>query len=349
MQITVSGTVFTSYDVKTKNNSKNENSFKETLENQKQQSYQTNIELSQTSYKTSFIDPVNGGKVSVSLENSTIEKLQNRFGKDSVVKNEAGDVELKEEAQEFVAGWFADIAYTRGFLGADANNDGVLSEEEYGNTKNGIGFNGDTTIIFEQDNFVVKEEAIGYLKANDILYAGFNSDDVNYNAYRTGTNVTSLDDELNYTLKLDKDFDGNITLQEAYEGESSIEQKVKENLKALYLDSKSTIYDTTIGEKYFTQALNYILEIMDKGETLDKDKWDKIRKDNYLKLDGNYLRLDMELISTLDEELLKKLLQSFENSSNSLLNNSNLSNKNETTQEFLNRTNTVNKETDIYG
>lgn len=348
MTITLSGNVFTSYDVKTKNSSKNESSFEETLQNQKQQSYQTNNQLSQTSSKTSFIDPVNGEKVSVSLENSTLEKLQNRFGVNSVVKDETGNINLSGEAQEFVAAWFADIAYTRGFLEADANNDGILSEEEYGNTRNGIGFNGNTTIIFEQDNFVVKEEAIGYLKANDVSYAGFNSDDVKYNAYRTGINVTSLDDELNYTLKLDKDFDGNITLQEAYEGESSIEQKVKENLKALYLDSKSTIYDTAIGEKYFTQALNYILEIMDKGETLDKDKWDQIRKDNYLKLDGKYLRLDMELVSTLDEELLKKLLQSFENSSNSLSNNSNLSNKNETTKEFLNRTNIVNKETEIY-
>lgn len=87
---------------------------------------------------------------------------------------------------------------------------------------------------------------------------------------------------------------------------------------------------------------------MNKGETLDKDKWYQIRKDNYLKLDGKYLRLDMQLVSTLDEELLKKLLQSFENSSNSLSNNSNLSNKNETTKEFLNRTNIVNKETEIY-
>ena len=339
MKITLSGNVFTSYDVKTKNSSKNENSFEETLLNQKQQSYQTNNQLSQTSSKISFIDPVNGGKVSVSLENSTLEKLQNRFGVNSVVKNEAGDVELKDKAQEFVAGWFADIAYTRGFLGADANNDGILSEEEYGNTKNGLVIN--SNISFEQDDFVVKENVIGRYST---------SDEMNFNQYRTEKKEGSLDDELNYTLKLDKDFDGNITLQEAYEGESSIEQKVKENLKNIFLEDKSSfIYDTAIGEKYFTQALNYILEIMDKGETLDKDKWDQIRKDNYLKLDGNFLRLDMELVSTLDEELLKKLLQSFENSSNSLLNNSNLSNKNETTQEFLNRTNMINKEIKIYG
>lgn len=44
---------------------------------------------------------------------------------------------------------------------------------------------------------------------------------------------------------------------------------------------------------------------MEKSETLDKDKWEQIRKDNYLKLDGGYLRLDLELISTLDQELLK--------------------------------------------
>ena len=345
MTIILSGNVFTSYDVKTKNSSKNENSFEETLQNQKQQSYQTNNQLSQTSSKTSFIDPVNGGKVSVSLENSTLEKLQNRFGVNSVVRNEAGDVELKDKAQEFVAGWFADIAYTRGFLGADANNDGILSEEEYGKTKNGLGIS--SSIRFEQDDFVVKEEALGYFKTNNIIYS---SEGLNYNAYRTGKNESSIDDELNYTLNLDKDFNGNITLQETYEGESSIEQKVKENLKNIFLEDKSSfIYDTVIGEKYFTQALNYILEIMNKGETLDKDKWDQIRKDNYLKLDGNFLRLDMELVSTLDEELLKKLLQSFENSSNSLLNNSNLSNKNETTQEFLNRTNMINKEIKIYG
>ncbi|WP_066153163.1 hypothetical protein [Aliarcobacter cryaerophilus] len=337
MKITLSGNVFTSYDVKTKNSSKNENSFEETLQNQKQQSYQTNNQLSQTSSKTSFIDPVNGGKVSVSLENSTLEKLQNRFGVNSVVKNEAGDVELKDKAQEFVAGWFADIAYTRGFLEADANNDGILSEEEYGNTRNDTNIS--LKIRFDKDTFVAEEKAIeNYSKRTDFEYA----------SYRTEKKEGSLDDELNYTLNLDKDFDGNIALQEAYEGESSVNDKVKYDMQKLFIDSDFFKNDGYFGN-YFNQALNYILEIMDKGETLDKDKWDQIRKDNYLKLDGNFLRLDMELVSTLDEELLKKLLQSFENSSNSLLNNSNLSNKNETTQEFLNRTNMINKEIKIYG
>ena len=336
MKITLSGNVFTSYDVKTKNSSKNENSFEETLLNQKQQSYQTNNQLSQTSSKISFIDPVNGGKVSVSLENSTLEKLQNRFGVNSVVRNEAGDVELKDKAQDFVAGWFADIAYAREFLKADINNDGVLSEEEYGNTRNDTNIS--LKVRFDEDTFLAEEKAIeNYSKRTDWEYV----------SYRNGKNEGSIDEELNYTLNLDKNFDGNITLQEAYDGESSVNDKVKYDLQKLYIDSDFFKNDGHFSS-YFNQALNYILEIMDKGEDLDKEKWEQIRKDNYLKLDGEYLKLDMELISTLEPHLIEELLKKLEQSSSTFQKNS-FQISNETTQEFLNRTNIVNKETEIYG
>ena len=336
MKITVSGTVFTSYDVKAKNNSKNEMSFEETLQSQNQQSYQTNHQLSQTSSKTIFIDPVNGGNISVSLENSTLEKLQNRFGVNSVVKNEAGDVELNDKAQDFVAGWFADIAYAREFLKADINNDGVLSEEEYGNTRNDTNIS--LKVRFDEDTFLAEEKAIeNYSKRTDWEYV----------SYRNGKNEGSIDEELNYTLNLDKNFDGNITLQEAYDGESSVNDKVKYDLQKLYIDSDFFKNDGHFSS-YFNQALNYILEIMDKGETLDKDKWEQIRKDNYLKLDGEYLKLDMELISTLEPHLIEELLKKLEQSSSTFQKNS-FQISNETTQEFLNRTNMINKEIKIYG
>ena len=336
MKITVSGTVFTSYDVKAKNNSKNEMSFEETLQSQNQQSYQTNHQLSQTSSKTIFIDPVNGGNISVSLENSTLEKLQNRFGVNSVVKNEAGDVELNDKAQDFVAGWFADIAYAREFLKADINNDGVLSEEEYGNTRNDTNIS--LKVRFDEDTFLAEEKAIeNYSKRTDWEYV----------SYRNGKNEGSIDEELNYTLNLDKNFDGNITLQEAYDGESSVNDKVKYDLQKLYIDSDFFKNDGHFSS-YFNQALNYILDIMDKGEDLDKEKWEQIRKDNYLKLDGEYLKLDMELISTLEPHLIEELLKKLEQSSSTFQKNS-FQISNETTQEFLNRTNIVNKETEIYG
>lgn len=335
MKITVSGTVFTSYDVKAKNNSKNEMSFEETLQSQNQQSYQTNHQLSQTSSKTIFIDPVNGGNISVSLENSTLEKLQNRFGVNSVVKNEAGDVELNDKAQDFVAGWFADIAYAREFLKADINNDGVLSEEEYGNTRNDTNIS--LKVRFDEDTFLAEEKAIeNYSKRTDWEYV----------SYRNGKNEGSIDEELNYTLNLDKNFDGNITLQEAYDGESSVNDKVKYDLQKLYIDSDFFKNDGHFSS-YFNQALNYILEIMDKGEDLDKEKWEQIRKDNYLKLDGEYLKLDMELISTLEPHLIEELLKKLEQSSSTFQKNS-FQISNETTKDFLDRTNIVNKETKIY-
>jgi len=346
MEISLSGTIFTSYDAKTRSGSKNEKAFEEILQNEQQKSYETKIQLSQNSSKTSFIDPVNGAKVSVSLENSTIEKLIDKFGSNSVVKDGMGNIELKDKVQDFVASWFADIAYTRGFLKADTNGDGILDEEEYKNTYNGLGM--DSSIIFEQDDLIVKEEGFGYQKTDDVVYPAddkFNA--TKYNAYRTDKHTNSIDDELNYTLNLDKDFDGNITLQEAYEGESSIEKKVQELLKVVYLDSFSS--NGGYFEGYFNQALSYALDIMEDSKDLDKDKWEQIRQKHYLVLDGGYLKLDLARIYALDDEEFKKLLKKLEESSIKVSNDTNiLNNKSETTKEFLSRVNIVNDKTEIY-
>jgi len=339
MEISLSSTIFTSYDAKTRSGSKNEKAFEEILQNEQQKSYETKIQLSQNSSKTSFIDPINGAKVSVSLENSTIEKLRDRFGSNSVIKDETGNIELKDKAQDFVAGWFADIAYTRGFLKADTNGDGILDEEEYKNTYNSLGASG--YIDFVQDDFIVKAEGSGYYKADDLVY----NTGAKYNAYRTDKYTNSIDDELNYTLNLDKDFDGKITLQEAYEGESSIEKKVQELLKVIFVDTNS-FKDSEYFEDYFNQALAYVLDIMEDSKDLDKDKWEQIRRQHYLVLDGEYLKLDLARISTLDAEEFKKLLKKLEESGIKTK-DINIVNQNETTKEFLSRVNIVNDKTEI--
>jgi len=353
MEISLSGTIFTSYDAKSRGSSKNEKAFEEALQNeqeakqnltlneQKQKSYETKIELSKDSSKTSFIDPVNGVKVSVSLENSTIEKLRDKFGSDNVIKDETGNIELKDKAQDFVASWFADIAYTRGFLKADTNGDGILDEEEYKNTYNGLGASG--YIEFAKDDFIVKAEGLGYYKADDLVY----NTGAKYNTYRTDKHTNSIDDELNYTLNLDKNFDGNITLQEAYEGESSIEKKVQEFLKVVYLDSYSS--NGGYFEDYFNQALGYVLDIMENSEELDKDKWEQIRRQHYLVLDSGYLKLDLARINALDDdEEFKKLLKKLEESAIKVSKDTNIVNQNETTKEFLARVNIVDDKTKIY-
>lgn len=319
MQISLNGTVFISYDVKVKSSSKNETFFEETLQNQ--QSYQTNIQASQTSSKTTFKDPVNGGQVSVTLENSTIEKLQNQFGEKSVIKDEAGNISLTGKAQDFVAGWFADIAYARDFLKSDVNNDGILSEEEYGNTKNGFGATQE--IIFGKKTLeVVDEVNMNYLKSSS-----------QYNLYRNKDNINSLDDELNYTINSDKNFDGTISLEEYYQNEGDIKQKVIDEIKANWVTSKyfektPTNIAEGLAYNYFSKALNYALEILDKKEEIDEFAWEEIRRQNHLKYDeeNNILRFDL---SSMQREAMvrkKKKKTDLATPLSELLSNSNINN-----------------------
>lgn len=276
MKISFNGTVFSSLDTKTKNSSEGKNTFEETLQNQK--NYHTNIKNSQTSTKTFFIDPISGQNVSVSLENSTIFKLQNQFGENSIIKNEAGDIELKDKAQDFVSGWFANIAYVREFLKADKNSDGFLSEIEYANTKNS--YAAMQEISFAEKTFEVTTH----------LVANYINSSSQFNLYRNGEKVTSLDNELNHTLNLDKNFDGEISLEEDYQDEESMKQRVIDELKATWITSgyfKKA--PSNIGEalalNYFNKALDFVLDKAQKGENIDEFMWDNVRKENNMRYD----------------------------------------------------------------
>lgn len=322
MQISLNGTIFASYDGKANKTSKDsKNSFDETLESENQQSYQTNIQLSPTSVNTTFKDPTNDKLVIVSLENSTIEKLQNEFGKDSVLKDENENISLTGKAQDFVAGWFADIAYTRDFLKADINNDGVLNEFEYFNTKNGFGENQE--IIFGKKTLeVVDKVNVNYLKSSS-----------QYNVYRNKDSINSLDDELNYTINSDKNFDGNISLKEYYQNEGDIKQKVIDEIKANWVTSKyfektPTNIAEGLAYNYFSKALNYALEILDKKEEINESSWEEIRRENHLTYDekNNVLRLDLGSIQREAMVRKKKKKTDLATPLSELLSNSNINN-----------------------
>ncbi|ENZ0449506.1 hypothetical protein ACFKID_001710 [Campylobacter jejuni] len=45
---------------------------------------------------------------------------------------------LNGKAENFVAGWYADIAYTRAYVASDRNNDGYLEDYELEDTKSGF-------------------------------------------------------------------------------------------------------------------------------------------------------------------------------------------------------------------
>ncbi|TLD83455.1 hypothetical protein LS70_004655 [Helicobacter sp. MIT 11-5569] len=76
-----------------------------------------------------FRDPLNHAYVKVGLSDKNLSNLQNLFGENSI-KRDGDNILLKGEAEKFVSGWFGDIAYKRGYLGADINQDGTLDDDE---------------------------------------------------------------------------------------------------------------------------------------------------------------------------------------------------------------------------
>ncbi|RXJ77198.1 hypothetical protein CRV03_05805 [Arcobacter sp. F155] len=280
MEISLSGTVFKSYEVDTKNRTREELSeeslsFDKTLTKTNESeniTYQTTNENENTT-NIVFTDPTNGKHVQVALDNSTIDRLKRNFSEDDFFQRENGDIRLNSKAEAFVSGWFADIAYKREFLSSDVNNDGKLTEEEYLNTKNNFGIEG-------IDTFSKKG-----ISTHESVYSAYvQSKDIDSFMYRTGTEVNSLDDELNYTLNIDKDFDGKISLEESYKGEGTIEEKVKNNIKEYYSNPENMIKGEL--SNFFNDAINFLIDTLEKEKKydkngnieIDKKQWEEIQK-----------------------------------------------------------------------
>ncbi|WP_417326236.1 hypothetical protein [Halarcobacter sp.] len=280
MQISLSGTAFKSYEVNVQNRtteelSKENLSFDNTLTKTNKSdniTYQTTNENENTT-NIVFTDPTNGNHVQVALDNSTIDRLKRNFSEDDFFQRENGDIRLNAKAEAFVSGWFADIAYKREFLSSDVNNDGKLTEEEYLNTKNNFGIEGIDTFSKEG------------ISTHESVYSTYvQSKDINSFMYRTGVEVNSLDDELNYTLNIDKDFDGKISLEESYKGEGTIEEKVKNNIKEYYSNPENMIKGEL--SNFFNDAINFLIDTLEKEKKydkngnieIDKKQWEQIQQ-----------------------------------------------------------------------
>lgn len=205
-------------------------SFSELL-NQTQRTSEISYRTTSTdedSLTTTFEDPTNGKMVAVSLNKDTISKLEDYFGQNDIRRNQDGTVTLDNKAEAYVAGWFEDIAYNRGFLDADVNNDGQLSREEYNQTRNNFEANLKVTVTKSDSIFVDVEESVGksYINARE-------SDDFT-SLYRSGNRAKSLDDELNMTLSIDKNFDSKVDMGEAY---STNKNMTKEELLLAHVNS----------------------------------------------------------------------------------------------------------------
>lgn len=274
MTISTYGTAFTSYDVKASQTTKEEIS-KETVsfDDSVKQTHEVEDVVYHTTTQTddakatTFIYPVSKKYVIASLENETLDKLRLHFGEDDVIQKDDGSIRLTGKAEAFVSGWFADITYNREFLIADANGDGQLSDEEYNNTLNNFGIEG--IAITESSSGTEKllvggERIVGTYGSSDNTHKGF------YRNYQEFDQVTSLDDELNTTLQVDRNFDGKMSLEEAYSANGN-------NAKDVILRDFEEVWGITtipsdIDTSDFDFMLNFILDIFFKKDGKEQEE-----------------------------------------------------------------------------
>jgi len=141
-----------------------------------------------------FRDAFTNEVIGVELTSENIARLQNVFGGGALENIGNGKAILSGRAEEFVSGWYADIAHKRGYLRADTDFNGILSAEEKKNTTSFFGVS-----AFVNGNSIAPAEFLRYSRAGAFS-----------NTSQTPNSSDSIAQELNKTLEYDKDMDGRI-------------------------------------------------------------------------------------------------------------------------------------------
>ena len=162
-----------------------------------------------------FRDPITQKLTRSALSGESLSVLGREFGSDDLKQRADGSFILSGKAENFVAGWYADIAYTRGYLKADKNGDGFYSEQELKNVRSGF--------VAQ----VLKNTDIGAISNASLVESYIKLDGDYTTALRakkafkeTATSVQgnfgsqTIGIELDKTIKNDKNLDGKITYEE---------------------------------------------------------------------------------------------------------------------------------------
>lgn len=162
-----------------------------------------------------FRDPITRKLTRSALSGESLSALGREFGSDDLKKRADGSYILSGKAENFVAGWYADIAYTRGYLKADKNADGFFSESELKNVRSGfIAQTLENTDTGEISNLSFVES---YIKLDGDFTTPFNEK----KAFKeTATSLQgdfgskTIGIELDKMIKKDKNLDGKLTYHE---------------------------------------------------------------------------------------------------------------------------------------
>lgn len=227
-----------------------------------------------------FRDPITRKLTRSALSGESLSALGREFGSDDLKKRADGSYILSGKAENFVAGWYADIAYTRGYLKADKNADGFFSESELAKTKSGFVAQGLYNTQTGEQGYAFVES---YIKLDgNAAYAGH---EIAFNELQTskerefGSKTIGI--ELDKMIKKDKNLDGKLTYEEA--GAQNLSTNVIETkgmlFNALLMDynfanfnrvfeGSSDLFDIN-DDKSTDMTLKNILDKLGKGVKFD--------------------------------------------------------------------------------
>lgn len=211
-----------------------------------------------------FRDPITNKLTRSALSSDSINRLGKEFGQNDLSRRYDGSYILSGKAESFVSSWYADIAYTRGYIKSDKNQDGFLDNQELVNVRSGfMGLNSSKGLFVESyipiggsidslGNKFIKERPSD---AKDGFYAG-----------------STIGLELDKMVQKDGDFDGNLTYAESGADEAFGEQNL-DDFQALSIAVESL-------SKNATDSTLKVKDILDKlGKGFEYEELSEEEKD----------------------------------------------------------------------
>ena len=165
--------------------------------------------------EVSFKDKVSGNTINLRLTDENLAKLKTYFGSQNFDKDKNGQITLKGEAENFVSGWFGDIAYKRNYVGADTDKKGFLKDSEKGDTLAGYS----TLNSYKTDEKNGSNVALVQIEGV--------SSYLPYSRHYDAPLQNTIEKALNATLKADTNMDGYLNLGELQSKEEIIKYAKK--------------------------------------------------------------------------------------------------------------------------
>lgn len=267
-----------------------------------------------------FKDPITQKLTRSALSSESLSKLGQEFSSKELQRRNDGSYVLSGKAESFIAGWYADIAYTRGYLAADKDKDGFMSRFEIENTRSGF-----TPHSLEGNLFAPRQYVESYitLKGNATLTDGTSESFKHLQQSAVANELFSsktIGLELDKMVKKDQNLDGKLTYAESgLELESSVKrfdeldesEFSREELKNFFANPGHNVDENLIETslKYLSQANENLMAILYFKNEKNYEK-DKTADMNIKKLfDKIASGTDFEKLSKEDKNFLKTYLR----------------------------------------